>query len=188
MLGACGNLHHTGETRRQIALTFPVRTPRDHVAVGAQSQAMPTAGGNSYQVAQARRREDLDEGLVAKAAHGREGERLREDAEVIPIYSLDTAACAVTRGVATPMNMTRPRSEPLDACWQRSIPNNLKDVLAGWMQTEDTTLLQVVQVDGKVVKNAQPAPPVPQPSRQKPPPPSPARSRSNSKSPRRTRP
>ena len=35
----------------------------------------------------------------------------------------------------------------------------LKDVLAGWMQAEDAAPLQVVHVDGKVVKNAQPAPP-----------------------------
>jgi hypothetical protein len=35
----------------------------------------------------------------------------------------------------------------------------LKNVLTGWMQTEDTAPLQVVHVDGKVVKNAQPAPP-----------------------------
>ena len=34
----------------------------------------------------------------------------------------------------------------------------LKDVLAGWMQAEDPAPLQVVHVDGKVVKNAQPAP------------------------------
>lgn len=35
----------------------------------------------------------------------------------------------------------------------------LKDVLVGWMQQEDRTPLQVVHVDGKVLKNAQPAPP-----------------------------
>ena len=35
----------------------------------------------------------------------------------------------------------------------------LKDVLTAWMQAEDAAPLQVVQVDGKVVKNAQPAPP-----------------------------
>jgi hypothetical protein len=35
----------------------------------------------------------------------------------------------------------------------------LKDVLVAWMQTEDRAPLQVVHVDGKVVKNAQPAPP-----------------------------
>jgi len=34
----------------------------------------------------------------------------------------------------------------------------LKDVLTGWMQAEDPTPLQVVHVDGKVIKNAQPAP------------------------------
>jgi hypothetical protein len=34
----------------------------------------------------------------------------------------------------------------------------LKDVLTGWMQGEDAAPLQVVHVDGKVVKNAQPAP------------------------------
>jgi hypothetical protein len=38
-------------------------------------------------------------------------------------------------------------------------PQQLKDVLVGWMQTEDTAPLQVVHADGKVVKNAQPAPP-----------------------------
>jgi hypothetical protein len=35
----------------------------------------------------------------------------------------------------------------------------LKNVLTGWMQAEDPAPLQVVHVDGKVVKNAQPAPP-----------------------------
>ena len=34
----------------------------------------------------------------------------------------------------------------------------LKDVLVGWMAAEDPAPLQVVHVDGKVVKNAQPAP------------------------------
>ncbi|MFZ0403272.1 MAG: Druantia anti-phage system protein DruA [Pseudolabrys sp.] len=34
----------------------------------------------------------------------------------------------------------------------------LKDVLAGWMQAQDPAPLQVVHVDGKVLKNAQPAP------------------------------
>jgi hypothetical protein len=35
----------------------------------------------------------------------------------------------------------------------------IKNVLVGWMQAEDAAPLQVVHVDGKVVKNAQPAPP-----------------------------
>jgi len=35
----------------------------------------------------------------------------------------------------------------------------LKKVLTGWMEAEDPSALQVVHVDGKVVKNAQPAPP-----------------------------
>src|SRR5208282_1725806 len=35
----------------------------------------------------------------------------------------------------------------------------LKDALASWMQAEDPAPLQVVHADGKVVKNAQPAPP-----------------------------
>jgi len=34
----------------------------------------------------------------------------------------------------------------------------LKEVLVGWMPTQDTALLKVVHADGKVVKNAQPAP------------------------------
>jgi hypothetical protein len=37
-------------------------------------------------------------------------------------------------------------------------PEQLKDVLTGWMKAEDPAPLQVVHVDGKVVKNAQPAP------------------------------
>jgi hypothetical protein len=35
----------------------------------------------------------------------------------------------------------------------------LKDTLASWMQAEDPAPLTVVHVDGKVVKNAHPAPP-----------------------------
>ena len=35
----------------------------------------------------------------------------------------------------------------------------LKDVLTGWMQAQEAAPPQVVHVDGKVVKNAQPAPP-----------------------------
>ena len=35
----------------------------------------------------------------------------------------------------------------------------LKDVLVGWMQPADRAPLQVVHMDGKVLKNAQPAPP-----------------------------
>jgi hypothetical protein len=37
-------------------------------------------------------------------------------------------------------------------------PEQLKDVLVAWMEAEDPAPLQVVHVDGKVVKNAQPAP------------------------------
>jgi hypothetical protein len=35
----------------------------------------------------------------------------------------------------------------------------LKDVLVGWMRREDPAALRAVHADGKVVKNAQPAPP-----------------------------
>jgi ABC-type iron transport system FetAB ATPase subunit len=35
----------------------------------------------------------------------------------------------------------------------------LNNVLVGWMQTQDTAPLRVVHMDGKAVKNAQPAPP-----------------------------
>ena len=38
-------------------------------------------------------------------------------------------------------------------------PEQLKAVLVGWMQTEDPAPLRAVHADGKVVKNAQPAPP-----------------------------
>jgi hypothetical protein len=41
---------------------------------------------------------------------------------------------------------------------ERVAAEQLKDVLAGWMQAEDPAPLQVVHVDGKVVKGAQPAP------------------------------
>ncbi len=37
-------------------------------------------------------------------------------------------------------------------------PDQLKDALEGWMQKQDPTLAAVVHVDGKVVKNTQPAP------------------------------
>lgn len=38
-------------------------------------------------------------------------------------------------------------------------PEQLKEVLVGWMQAEDPAPLRVVHADGKVLKNAQPAPP-----------------------------
>jgi hypothetical protein len=38
-------------------------------------------------------------------------------------------------------------------------PEELKDALVGWMAREDPATLKVVHADGKVVKNAQPAPP-----------------------------
>jgi hypothetical protein len=38
-------------------------------------------------------------------------------------------------------------------------PDELKNVLTGWMAAEDPHPLQVLHVDGKTVKNAQPAPP-----------------------------
>jgi hypothetical protein len=42
---------------------------------------------------------------------------------------------------------------------QRVDPEQLKDVLTGWMAAEDPQTLAVLHLDGKVVKNAQPAPP-----------------------------
>jgi hypothetical protein len=38
-------------------------------------------------------------------------------------------------------------------------PDQLKNVVVGWMAADDPAPLKVVHVDGKVVKNAQPAPP-----------------------------
>ena len=37
--------------------------------------------------------------------------------------------------------------------------DQLKGVVTGWMEAEDRQALQVVHADGKVIKNAQPAPP-----------------------------
>jgi hypothetical protein len=37
-------------------------------------------------------------------------------------------------------------------------PQELKDVVVGWMEQEDPEVLKVLHADGKVVKNAQPAP------------------------------
>jgi hypothetical protein len=52
---------------------------------------------------------------------------------------------------------------PCERTFQRLLkqinPEQLKNVLVGWMQTEDRAPLEVLHVDGKVVKNAQPAPP-----------------------------
>jgi hypothetical protein len=42
---------------------------------------------------------------------------------------------------------------------KRVDPDELKDVLRGWMAAEDPKALEVLHMDGKVVKNAQPAPP-----------------------------
>jgi len=64
----------------------------------------------------------------------------------------------------------------------------LKEVLTGWMAAQEGQLPDVVHVDGKVVKNAQPARPVPRPSRPRPPRKSLRKSPRNSKSPKRTRP
>ena len=63
----------------------------------------------------------------------------------------------------------RPREYdvPSERTWRRLLKKvdceSLKEVLVGWMQTEDSTPLRVVHADGKVVKNAQPAPPRAQP-------------------------
>ena len=37
-------------------------------------------------------------------------------------------------------------------------PDSLKDVLVGWMQQQDPAALELMHLDGKVLKNAQPAP------------------------------
>ena len=42
---------------------------------------------------------------------------------------------------------------------KRVDPDELKAALTGWMAAEDPKLLEVLHMDGKVVKNAQPAPP-----------------------------
>jgi hypothetical protein len=58
---------------------------------------------------------------------------------------------------------TREYDVPCERTFRRLLPRvdaqELKDVLVDWMATEDPTPLAVVHVDGKVVKNAQPAPP-----------------------------
>jgi hypothetical protein len=41
---------------------------------------------------------------------------------------------------------------------KRIDPEQLKNVLTGWMASQDAAALEVVHLDGKVVKNAQPAP------------------------------
>jgi len=48
-------------------------------------------------------------------------------------------------------------------------PDELKKVLADWMATQDDSPLRVVHLDGKVVKNAQPAPARPQATPAQPP-------------------
>jgi hypothetical protein len=42
---------------------------------------------------------------------------------------------------------------------KRVDPEQLKTVLVDWMHSEDPTALSVVHADGKVLKNAEPAPP-----------------------------
>jgi hypothetical protein len=59
----------------------------------------------------------------------------------------------------------RPREYevPCERTFRRLLPKldaeQLKAVLVAWMQAEDRAALQVVHADGKVLKNAQPAPP-----------------------------
>ena len=100
-----------------------------------------------------------------------------------------------TPPVALPPATRRPREYdvPSERTFRRLLkkvdPEPLKDVLVGWMQARIRRRSRVVHVDGKVVKNAQPAPPRdPGLSRQRPLRPSPAKSRPNCKSPRPTRP
>ncbi len=59
----------------------------------------------------------------------------------------------------------RPREYdvPSERTFQRLLEKldaqQLKNALVGWMQAEDPAPLQLLHVDGKVIKNAQPAPP-----------------------------
>ena len=90
---------------------------------------------------------------------------------------------------ASPRQYDVPSERTFRRLLKKVDPEQLKDVLVGWMQTEDPAPLQVVHADGKVVKNAQPAPPR-SPAQQaagrlRP---SPVKSRPNCKSPKPTRP
>ena len=99
-----------------------------------------------------------------------------------------------TPPLALPPTPGRPRQYdvPSERTFRRLLKKvdseQLKDVLVGWMQTEDPAPLKVVHADGKVVKNAQPAPPRSPAQQQRPPRPSPVKSRPNCKSPKPTRP
>jgi hypothetical protein len=60
-------------------------------------------------------------------------------------------------------NQPRKYDVPSERTFRRLLkkvdPEQLKDVLVSWMETQDPAPLQVVHADGKVLKNAQPAPP-----------------------------
>ena len=71
----------------------------------------------------------------------------------------NAAACAAAPARASPRQYDVPSERTFRRLLKKVDPEQLKDVLVGWMQTEDPAPLQVVHVDGKVVKNAQPAPP-----------------------------
>ena len=63
---------------------------------------------------------------------------------------------------ATPGPPWREYDVPCERTFRRLLekvdPEQLKNVLVDWMAAEDPAPLQLVHVDGKVVKNAQPAP------------------------------
>ena len=65
--------------------------------------------------------------------------------------------CRPRRGKPRQYNV--PSERTLRRLLKKVDPEQLKEVLVGWMQTEDPAPLRVVHADGKVVKNAQPAPP-----------------------------
>jgi hypothetical protein len=65
--------------------------------------------------------------------------------------------CRPRRG--RPREYDVPSERTLRRLLKRVDSQELKNVLTGWMEAEDPTPLQVVHADGKVVKNAQPAPP-----------------------------
>ena len=106
-------------------------------------------------------REDVPLGIaiiaLAVAAGCKGPHAIAEFAESLNHAQRGRLRCRPRRG--------RPREHdvPCERTFRRLLKKvdsqQLKGVLTGWMEAEDPAPLQVMHVDGKVVKNAQPAPP-----------------------------
>ena len=93
---------------------------------------------------------------LAVAAGCKGPHAIAEFARSLPHGQRGRLRCRARRG--RPRQYDVPCERTFRRLLQKVEAEQLKDVLVNWMAAEDPAPLQVVHVDGKVVKNAQPAP------------------------------